>query len=113
MQINRVQANSIEHNIAAMLLLSSSDSLMPVIDVFQSKENLKEAFVVTPFLRTANSPAFDSVKDILDCGEQLLEVSDKHPGARVYLRSAEPATCCAELSRPPFQGDRPPLYRSR
>ena len=57
-----------------MLLHEVSDTLMPVIDVFQSAENPKEAYIVTPFLRLANSPAFDSVSDILDCGEQLLEV---------------------------------------
>lgn len=74
-RVKRVQANSIEHEIAVTLLQSGSDSLMPVIDVFQSREKPKEAFVVTPFLRIANSPAFNSVDDILDCGEQLLEVS--------------------------------------
>lgn len=76
--IKRVQANGVEHKIAEMLLHESSDNVMPVIDIFQSRQKPKEAFIVTPFLRAANSPAFDCVEDMLDCGEQLLEVSRRH-----------------------------------
>ncbi|TFY54532.1 hypothetical protein EVJ58_g8807 [Rhodofomes roseus] len=71
--IKCIKSKSAEHQIAKMLLGDDATNTMPVIDVFESEDNHKDAFIVTPFLRSADSPPFESVDDILDCGEQLLE----------------------------------------
>ncbi|PIL36661.1 hypothetical protein GSI_00350 [Ganoderma sinense ZZ0214-1] len=47
---------------------------VPVLDVFPDKDDPNHSYIVMPFLRYIDDPPFESVQNMLDCGEQLLEV---------------------------------------
>lgn len=47
---------------------------VPVLDVFSDKDDPSQSYIVMPFLRYVDDPPFESVQNVLDCGEELLEV---------------------------------------
>ena len=47
---------------------------VPLLDVVAHPTDPDTCFVVMPFLRKIDNPAFDTVEQVMDCGEQLLEV---------------------------------------
>lgn len=48
---------------------------VPILDVFEDDANANVSYIVMPFLRNYCNPPFECVEDVLDFGEQLLEVS--------------------------------------
>ena len=47
---------------------------IPVLDIVPDQDDPSKSYLVMPFLRYVDTPPFESVQSILDCGEQLLEV---------------------------------------
>jgi len=47
---------------------------VPIIDVIDDPEDDTKSYVVMPFLRCANDPSFQYVKEIMDFVDQILEV---------------------------------------
>lgn len=47
---------------------------VPVIDTFEDATNPNVSYIVMPLLRDFDDPPFESVEDVLEFGEQLLEV---------------------------------------
>lgn len=47
---------------------------VPLLDVVAHPTDLDTCFIVMPFLRKIDNPAFNTVEQVMDCGEQLLEV---------------------------------------
>ena len=50
---------------------------VPILDLFGDDTDPNFSFLVMPFLRNFYNPPFECVEDVLDFGEQLLEVSTK------------------------------------
>ena len=48
---------------------------VPILDVIVDTEDPALSFIVMPFLRHVDDPPFDTVGSVLECMEQLLEVS--------------------------------------
>ena len=48
---------------------------VPILKEFQDHEDPQLTYIVMPFLRDLNDPAFSFVGDIVDLIDQLLEVS--------------------------------------
>ncbi|KAI0724168.1 kinase-like domain-containing protein [Fomitopsis betulina] len=46
---------------------------VPILDTFEDETNPNTSYIVMPLLRDYDNPAFESVEDVLDFGEQLLE----------------------------------------
>ena len=71
-----------------------------VLDHFEDTDDPSMSYMVMPFLRPIDHPAFETVRDVVDFVDQMLEVSvlDKvwclviiiHAGHGVYAR----AGCC-------------------
>ena len=78
--LKRVASSSPEIRIATYL---SSEELrrdprnhcVPILDVIVDRQDPSISFLVMPFLRWIDDPEFDTVGSILECIEQLLEVS--------------------------------------
>ncbi|KAI0356687.1 hypothetical protein OH77DRAFT_1589107 [Trametes cingulata] len=51
----------------------SRNHCVPLLDVLQHPTDPDVSFIVMPFLRPIDDPAFETIEDILDCGEQILE----------------------------------------
>ena len=47
---------------------------VPLVEVLPHPTDPETSFIVMPFLRNIDDPAFETIEDILECGEQLLEV---------------------------------------
>lgn len=54
---------------------STHDHTLPILDSFQDDGDASVTLIVTPFLRPINYPAFIYVEELMDFGEQILEVS--------------------------------------
>ena len=48
---------------------------VPVLDTFEDETNAGVSYIVMPLLRNFDSPPFESVEDVLEFSEQVLEVS--------------------------------------
>ncbi len=77
--VKRVKTGDLESTIAIML--SSSDLLsdprnhcVPILDYFQDQSNAAISYLVMPFLRLSNDPPFETVEDIVDFINQMIEV---------------------------------------
>ncbi|CAL1702594.1 unnamed protein product [Somion occarium] len=76
--IKRIRTGDTETQIATML---SSPELrqdprnhaVPILEVIQDDEDLSISYLVMPFLRPIDNPAFESVDELLDFGDQILE----------------------------------------
>ena len=51
---------------------------VPVLDVFPDDNDPSNSYLMMSFMRYVDNPPFDSVQDMLDCGE-LLDVSTPSP----------------------------------
>lgn len=57
------------------LLQDPHNHCVPLLDVIHDPFDSETCFVVMPYLRYINYPPFELVEDMLECGEQILEVS--------------------------------------
>lgn len=75
--IKRVQTNDRESRIALMLSLHEdpTNHSVPILDTFVDETDESVSYVVMPFLRLADEPAFWAIDEILDFADQILEVS--------------------------------------
>ncbi|KAH9845945.1 hypothetical protein C2E23DRAFT_855260, partial [Lenzites betulinus] len=77
--VKRVTSDSQELHIHSYL---SSEALrrdprnrcVPLLDTIQDSTDPNTTFMVMPFLRYIDSPPFETVEDVLECLDQLLEV---------------------------------------
>ena len=51
-----------------------SNHSVPILDTFEDETNSTVSYIVMPLLRDFDNPPFESVDDVLEFGEQLLEV---------------------------------------
>ena len=77
--LKRIATDSQELRIAkyfssADLRVDSRNHCVPVLDILPDPDDTNKSYIVMPFLRYINEPPFESVENILDCGQQLLEV---------------------------------------
>ena len=75
-----VRSGGLEVQIASILRTSPLDDdptnhCVPILDIFQDDKDVTATYMVMPFLRDYDNPRFERVEDVLDFGEQLLEVS--------------------------------------
>ena len=85
-----VKSESLEVKIATLL---SSEELrkdprnhcVPVLDVLTDPQDPTMSFLVMPFLRYIDDPEFDTVGSILECIDQLLQVSSFFVFARLVV----------------------------
>ncbi|KAI0039017.1 hypothetical protein FA95DRAFT_1658502 [Auriscalpium vulgare] len=78
--IKRVQTGDLESRIAIRL---SSEPLrsdprnhsVPILDTFVDSDDSQISYIVMPFLRPMDWPEIDYIGELLDFGEQILEVS--------------------------------------
>ena len=68
-----------ESRIATMLssepLLSDPrNHCVPILDLIQDDEDPTVSYMIMPFLRSFDSPPFDTVADVVDFTDQILEV---------------------------------------
>ncbi|KAI9063466.1 hypothetical protein FKP32DRAFT_1572015 [Trametes sanguinea] len=76
--IKRIHSNSTELAIATYLnsrelCQDPRNHTVPVLDVLCDPEDDTVSFLVMPFLRNIDDPPFESLENVLDCCEQLLE----------------------------------------
>ncbi|KAJ8502134.1 hypothetical protein ONZ51_g223 [Trametes cubensis] len=76
--IKKVRSGSAEVQIASALYSKPLRSnprnhCVPVLDVLRDPQDEAWSYLVMPFLRDIDDPPFESVDNILDCCEQLLE----------------------------------------
>nr|VWO99326.1 Ubiquitin ligase complex F-box protein GRR1, putative [Ganoderma boninense] len=77
-QLKRIATQSDELNIARQLSSPEYRSdprnhCVPILDVFPDADDPKMSYIVMPFLRYVDSPPFESVENMFDCVNQLLE----------------------------------------
>ncbi|KAI9063469.1 hypothetical protein FKP32DRAFT_720804 [Trametes sanguinea] len=48
---------------------------VPILDVLRDPDDAPVSYLAMPFLRNLDNPDFASIDELLDCAEQLLEVS--------------------------------------
>ena len=85
MYIKRVRTDSEELRIALFL---SADELLqdprnhcvPIIDHFEDELESGMTFMVMPFLLPINKPAFETVDNVIDFVDQILEVRVANSG---------------------------------
>ena len=77
--IKEVKTDCEEHRIAKLLtqedwINDPRNHCVPIVKIFQDHQNPKVSYIVMPFLRPANNPPFETVKEIIDYVDQILEV---------------------------------------
>jgi len=83
--IKEVSRNDEESRIARMLSTNELNAdprnhCVPVIEVIDDPEHDTKSYMVMPFLRSADDPPFQSVKEIVDFVDQVLEVRTNDSG---------------------------------
>ncbi|PSR84479.1 hypothetical protein PHLCEN_2v5437, partial [Hermanssonia centrifuga] len=76
--VKRVKTGDTESTIARMLSSSrfSEDPrnhCVPILDYFVDEDDTSVAYMVMPFLRLTNNPPFETVNDIIDYGNQIIQ----------------------------------------
>ncbi|KAI0310990.1 hypothetical protein OF83DRAFT_1088003 [Amylostereum chailletii] len=76
--IKRIQTGDLESSIAVMLSNAAlradpRNHSVPVLDVFQDDEDPRISYMVMPFLRRMDSPEFETVGEVVDFVDQILE----------------------------------------
>ena len=79
--IKEVDTDSEEYRIAQLLtqedwISDTRNHCVPIVKLFEDHEDHEVSYIVMPFLRPANNPSFETVKEIIDFVDQILEV---HP----------------------------------
>lgn len=77
--IKRVATDSDEFKIALMFSsqdcrLDDKNHCVPIIDHFEDTADTKFSYMVMPFLRPVDSPPFETVEDVVNFVDQILEV---------------------------------------
>lgn len=79
MCIKRISRDDDEARIARMLRTADlcadpRNHCVPIIEVIDDPKDDSQSFMVMPFLRVADNPQFQHVKEIVDFVDQILEV---------------------------------------
>lgn len=74
---------------------------VPLLDVIHDPSDPQTCFVVMPYLRYIDHPPLEFVEDLLECGEQILEVSAPAP---TFLIPSLTRTAGACLPARPWRG---------
>ena len=87
--IKRVKTGDNESRIATMMWSEDlrhdpRNHSVPVLDIFQDDEDPTISYLVMPFLRLIDRPAFDLVEEMVDFIDQILEVRG---GVRLHVHS--------------------------
>ena len=77
--IKEVKTDSEEYRIAQLLtqedwISDPRNHCVPIVKLFEDHNNPQVSYIVMPFLRPANDPVFEFVKEIIDFVDQILEV---------------------------------------
>ena len=77
--IKEVKTDSEEYRIAQLLTQEDwvndpRNHCVPTVKLFEDHNNNQVSYIVMPFLRPINDPPFESVKEIIDFVDQILEV---------------------------------------
>ena len=77
--IKEVKTDSEEYRIAQLLTQEDwiddpRNHCVPIVKLFEDHNNDQVSYIVMPFLRPANDPVFEFVKEIIDFVDQILEV---------------------------------------
>ena len=82
MYIKEVRTDDQESRIALMLAHLRNDHAnhsVPILDTFVDFADESTSYVVMPFLRLSDNPPFETVSEVADFVDQLLEVSCNSP----------------------------------
>lgn len=76
--IKRVKTNDAESTIATLLRApplrdNPANHCVPILDLFEDDVDSSISYMVMPFLRLIDSPEFETVDNLIDCADQLLE----------------------------------------
>ena len=77
--IKEIKTGCEEHRIAQLVtqedwISDPRNHCVPIVKIFEDHEDPKVSYVVTPFLWPVDSPPFETVKEIMDYVDQILEV---------------------------------------
>ena len=83
--IKEVKTDSEEFRIAQLLTQEDwvndpRSHCVPIVKLFEDHKDQRVSYIVMPFLRPIDSPPFESVKEIIDFVDQILEVHLCHFG---------------------------------
>lgn len=81
--IKEVEAGSEEHRIVEILrqeewISDPRNHCVPVINIFEDSQNPELLYLVMPFLRPMIDPPFQTVREIMEFTNQILEVDMSH-----------------------------------
>ena len=82
--IKEIETDCEEHRIAQLLtqedwIRDPRNHCVPIVKIFQDHNDERVSYIVMPFLRSANNPPFEAVKEIIDYVDQMLEVRTDGP----------------------------------
>jgi hypothetical protein len=74
--IKEVETGDMESRIAVMLsaLDDTTNHSVPILDTFVDNADESISYVVMPFLRLSDNPPFETVGEVVDFTDQILEV---------------------------------------
>ena len=77
--IKEIKTDCEEHRIAQLLTQEDwvgdlRNHCVPIVKIFEDHKDPRVSYIVMPFLRPADSPPFETVKEIIDYVDQILEV---------------------------------------
>ena len=77
--IKEVKTDSEEFRIAQLLtqedwINDPRNRCVPIVKLFEDHKDPRASYIVMPFLRPMDDPPFESVKEIIDFVDQILEV---------------------------------------
>jgi hypothetical protein len=76
--IKEIETDCEEHRIAQLLtqedwISDPRNPCVPIVDIFEDHRDPQVSYIVMPFLRPVESPPFETVKEIIDYVDQILE----------------------------------------
>ena len=92
--IKQVVTGSQEERIARFLsspemLQDPRNHCVPILDVLRDPNDHNITYLIMPFLRYIDKPPFETVEELLECGEQILEVC-RHVSGLPHTLIVEP-----------------------
>ena len=89
--IKEVKTDDDEHRIAQLLAQEDwvndpRNHCVPIVKIFRDHIDPGVSYIVMPFLRPADNPPFELVKDVIDFVDQILEV---HPDFLIARGSSD------------------------
>ena len=81
--IKEIETDCEEHRTARLLMQEDwisdpRNHCVPIVKIFEDHKDPQVSYLVMPFLRPADSPPFETVKEIIDYVDQILEVYPDH-----------------------------------